>query len=250
MKIRWGGAALPLLVLLAGAEPAPLAAQHVPAAGADRTREEMLWIGVGAALVGSVLLDTSLRTDGHGSLAPVSEMLNPLGRPQLSVPALGAVYLAGKLADRPALSSAAIDVGAGLLAAGVANGTFKFLVGRQRPSDEGDGDGDEFRPLNLADGWQSFPSGHTTVAFSLAAAISEEAREPWVTVLTYGTASAVGWSRVYDDRHWTSDVVAGALVGALVGRETVRWLHARRAAGAGPTLAVTPDGLAVVVPAF
>jgi membrane-associated phospholipid phosphatase len=88
------------------------------------------------------------------------------------------------------------------------------------------------------------------VAFSLAAAISEEAREPWVTVLTYGTASAVGWSRVYDDRHWTSDVVAGALVGALVGRETVRWLHARRAAGAGPTLAVTPDGLAVVVPAF
>lgn len=240
-----------LLVVLTVTQPAILAAQVAPEPPPAPAHEEAVWIGMGAAVAGSFLLDTSLRTDGNGSLSPLSEMLNPLGRPQLSVPALGAVYLAGRLAERPALSSAAVDIGAGLLAAGVANGAVKFLVGRQRPSDEGDGDADEFRPFNLADGWQSFPSGHTTVVFSLAAAISEEAHEPWVTVLTYGTASAVGWSRVYDDRHWSSDVVGGALIGAIIGGETVRWLHRRRAAGeVGPTLAVTPAGVAVVVPAF
>ena len=50
-----------------------------------------------------------------------------------------------------------------------------------------------------------------------------------MTAATYGTAALVGWSRVYEYRHWTSDVVGGALVGIATSRWTIRTLHARRA---------------------
>jgi len=68
-----------------------------------------------------------------------------------------------------------------------------------------------------------------SASFSLAASISDEARKPWVTALTYGTASLVAWSRVYEDRHWTSDVAGGALIGIAASRYTIHRLHARRA---------------------
>jgi undecaprenyl-diphosphatase len=59
----------------------------------------------------------------------------------------------------------------------------------------------------------------------MATAIREETENPWVSVLAYGTASVVGWSPVRAKRHWTSDVVAGAIVGTTVTQATMRWLH-------------------------
>jgi membrane-associated phospholipid phosphatase len=96
--------------------------------------------------------------------------------------------------------------------------------------------------------WQSFPSGHALVTFSLAAALAEEARTPWVTVLAYGGAAAVGWSRIYDDKHWTSDVAAGALIGIVAGRGAVRLLHRGRDDGDPPSVAVGPGMVAVRIP--
>jgi undecaprenyl-diphosphatase len=78
-----------------------------------------------------------------------------------------------------------------------------------------------------------------------------------VRALTYGGAALVGWSRVYDGRHWTSDVVAGALTGAATSRWTVRMLHARRTAsqssedaaprGSPVTIAPLPGGVMVSI---
>ena len=85
------------------------------------------------------------------------------------------------------------------------------------------------------------------VAFSLASAVAEEARTPWVSALAYGGAAAVAWSRVYEDKHWTSDVAAGALIGILAGRGTVRLLH-RASSADPPTLAVGPGMVAVRIP--
>jgi membrane-associated phospholipid phosphatase len=88
--------------------------------------------------------------------------------------------------------------------------------------------------------------------------VSEEARRPWVTVATYGTAGAVAWSRVYEDKHWTSDVVAGSLVGIVAGRGTVAYLHRRAerraggdgdGAGSGARVSLLPGGVAVSIPA-
>lgn len=74
-----------------------------------------------------------------------------------------------------------------------------------------------------------------------------------MTAATYGAASLVGWSRVYEDRHWTSDVVGGALLGIATSRWTVRRLHARHAsedgelAADGVAISPLPGGVMVII---
>ena len=63
-------------------------------------------------------------------------------------------------------------------------------------------------------GGQSFPSGHTSIAFAGAEFIRKEYGWGW-GVPSYLAASYVGWSRVETKNHWTSDVLAGAAIGIL-----------------------------------
>ncbi len=41
----------------------------------------------------------------------------------------------------------------------------------------------------------------------------------------YGGASLVALSRMYDDKHWASDVIVGAMIGQFAGRKVVRYHH-------------------------
>lgn len=63
----------------------------------------------------------------------------------------------------------------------------------------------------------SFPSGHTAIAFCGAELVRQE-YGTWYGVAAYTVATAVGVARVYNDRHWLSDVLAGAGVGVLSAR--------------------------------
>ncbi len=66
-------------------------------------------------------------------------------------------------------------------------------------------------------GANSFPSGHTTTAFAAAEFLREEYKDqsPWYGIAGYGAAAATGILRLYNNRHWVSDVVAGAGFGVL-----------------------------------
>ncbi|MDR1054334.1 MAG: phosphatase PAP2 family protein [Prevotellaceae bacterium] len=63
----------------------------------------------------------------------------------------------------------------------------------------------------------SFPSGHTATAFVVAEFLHQEYgdKSVWISISGYGIASLVGIARVYNNRHWVSDVVAGAGIGIL-----------------------------------
>lgn len=230
-----------LLSMGFGALPCPVRAQEIVSG-----REA----AAGAAMMaGALLLDRAL--DGvvpHGggvSLEPLSDALNYGGRPQYAAALLGGTWIVGELAGRGEVADAALHVGAALAAGGVLNGALKYSIGRERPS--ATANPHRFRPFAGQNRWQSFPSGHTVVAFSLASAVSEEARRPWVTALAYGGAAAVAWSRVYEDKHWASDVAAGALIGIVAGRGTVRLLH-RGGDGAAPAVAIAPGLVAIRIP--
>lgn len=58
----------------------------------------------------------------------------------------------------------------------------------------------------------SFPSGHTATAFASAEFLSQEYRDisPWIGYAGYAVATATGVFRLYNNKHWVSDVVAGA----------------------------------------
>ncbi len=61
----------------------------------------------------------------------------------------------------------------------------------------------------------SFPSGHTATAFCLAHMLHKEYgwRYPLVSLTGYTLASFTGLSRILNNRHWGTDVLAGALIG-------------------------------------
>lgn len=58
----------------------------------------------------------------------------------------------------------------------------------------------------------SFPSGHTASAFAAAEFLNQEYRDvsPWIGYAGYTVATATGAMRLYNNKHWVSDVVAGA----------------------------------------
>ncbi|WP_165903957.1 phosphatase PAP2 family protein [Hymenobacter gummosus] len=63
----------------------------------------------------------------------------------------------------------------------------------------------------------SFPSGHTAQAFLAASIVHTEFRDKsqWYGIGAYTIATGVGALRMLNNRHWQSDVVAGAGVGIL-----------------------------------
>ncbi|TDH21399.1 phosphatase PAP2 family protein [Segetibacter sp. 3557_3] len=112
----------------------------------------------------------------------------------------------------------------------------KFLSGRTRPAFYATGE--EPRPRFLgpfakaardAPGgrlYGSFPSGHTTVAFAAATVFALEYRnKPIVPVIAYSAASLIGLSRIFENKHWATDVLAGAAIGFLAGRNVVNNYH-------------------------
>ncbi|WP_426479322.1 phosphatase PAP2 family protein [Chryseobacterium sp. CBSDS_008] len=64
---------------------------------------------------------------------------------------------------------------------------------------------------------QSFPSGHTTLAFASAEFLRREYWHvsPWIGIAGYAVATGTGILRMYNNKHWLGDVAAGAGVGIL-----------------------------------
>jgi PAP2 superfamily len=91
----------------------------------------------------------------------------------------------------------------------------KELTHRARP-ETGEGNFAWYGPFHGQEN-KSFFSGHTSLSFSTATMIYlYTGRKWWVGALSYGTAAAVGISRMQQQKHWASDVVAGALIGTSV----------------------------------
>jgi len=165
----------------------------------------------------------------HNDFNVLSEKVRYLGDGLVVVPLFGAAYAYGAAGGGTKLQSAAL-VG---LESYVVSGAFatlvKFSVHRPRPKTGGSyqssGNQNFFSTRNL-----SFPSGHSTSAFSSARVISwyfgDRGAAPYIS---YGIASLVAWSRVNDREHWASDVVVGSMLGYFTADKIISLNEARRA---------------------
>jgi membrane-associated phospholipid phosphatase len=74
--------------------------------------------------------------------------------------------------------------------------------------------------------YNSFPSGHTAEAFASAEFMRQEYKDvsPWYGVAGYAMATATGMLRMYNNRHWLSDVVTGAGIG-IASTRLAYWLY-------------------------
>ena len=72
----------------------------------------------------------------------------------------------------------------------------------------------------------SFPSGHTAAAFATAEFLRQEYKDvsPWYGVAGYSMAVMTGYLRMYNNRHWMGDVVAGAGIG-IISTRLAYWIY-------------------------
>jgi membrane-associated phospholipid phosphatase len=167
----------------------------------------------------------------------------------------GTMYLVGRLSKDDRLADLGLHGTEALVAGELVAGVIKGTVGRQRPSVRPrDANSYQlFRGFRQDDSYRSFPSGHTTSAFAAAAAVTSEASRWWpgsrwiIGPALYGGAALTGVSRMYNNRHWASDVLVGAGIGTFAGLKVVRYQHTHpgnrvdRWLLAG-TIVPTPDG--------
>ena len=101
-------------------------------------------------------------------------------------------------------------------------------VGRRRRPDRAGAEVPAARQVDLP-GSRSFPSGHTASAVAFAAGVSRVL--PAAGVPLHSLAAAVGYSRVHTGVHYPGDVIAGALLGAMVADVTAASVSRRLGAG-------------------
>lgn len=155
----------------------------------------------------------NLQAHGSASTRNFANRIRPIGT-WGGLAAMGVLFGVGELSGNADLAATGADgIEASIFSAGVIDSALKEVVGRSRPN--GGGDSDTGRLLS---GAQSFPSGEATEAFTLAAVVSSHTDSLPLQGLSWGLAGLVGWERMQLDAHWASDVVAGALIGIVVGK--------------------------------
>jgi membrane-associated phospholipid phosphatase len=111
--------------------------------------------------------------------------------------------------------------------AGLVDVVMKSMTRRLRPSDIAPG-GDFTHTFygykgGAISGSTSFPSGHAITAFAVASVVAHRYhRKRWVPWVAYSLASTVAFSRVTLRAHFPSDVLAGGVLGFVIGRQVER----------------------------
>jgi len=138
-----------------------------------------------------------------------------------TVPALGAAYLVGEGTRDARLRRASLDAVESLAISGLFVTAIKVTAGRDRPY-VGNGRGSWTGP-SASNPHNSFPSGHSSDAFSVATVFATEYGDvPGVAPAAYALAALTAVSRVYNDQHWTSDVLIGGALGYFTAKSVAR----------------------------
>ena len=177
--------------------------------------------GVVAATGLSLFIDDSVADfyDKHRfeSLRNTSFATTDFGDYKWQVPIISGFYIGGVAFGSITMRKIAADATEASVIAGlIINPAICYMTGRALPS-SGESPS-HFRPFT----WHrySFPSGHTSAAFALASVLDVDLRSTfgyWHTPFVYAMALGVANSRLYDRKHYLSDVIFGGAIGWSIG---------------------------------
>ncbi|MBF0568532.1 MAG: phosphatase PAP2 family protein [Nitrospirae bacterium] len=159
----------------------------------------------------------------HGTLNIILRKIDPIcnflyhGATQITAAFI--LFITGKYLYRPLYRVGRMFFYT-LCASGLTVQIIKHLVGRARPRIT-----DSFIAIgpSLHVDYDSFPSGHTALAFSIACILSSYFKR--YSVIFYSFAVLAGFDRVKAGSHFPSDVIAGAFVGMAVTKLLSPWLR-------------------------
>ena len=156
------------------------------------------------------------------TMTHITNQVEPFGN-AYSPYIVGGMYVAGVIAGDRKLENAGLMSAKSLLISTLIYTTTKSIVRRGRPT-YFDSPVDFNRPFTMDKQHTSFPSGHMNTVTTVATALAEiyGPAHPWVPWVTYSVAIMTGATRLYQIRHWSSDVWVGASLGYFVTKSIFR----------------------------
>ena len=185
--------------------------------------------GALAFLDGPIQREATLLVKKNPDSKKISKTITDFGG-SYEVAALAAFGAGGAIFKNRKMQTVTMLSAQAYITSSVLTNVVKVLTGRTRPSyyaEDVKAKATFLGPFSKETGSNgSFPSGHTTVAFAVATVFAlEYSNKPWIPILAYSSDSLIGLSRIYENKHWATDVFVGALVGFLSGRTAVKNYH-------------------------
>jgi membrane-associated phospholipid phosphatase len=171
-------------------------------------------------------------SNGYGDVADVTGYILPA----VVAPAVWLTGLA--FGDREATGAGSAAVQA-LVFTVVTVSVLKIGVGREYPP----ADAHTFTPFqSWTPPFPAWPSGHSSSTTSIVAALTGYygSDKLWIPLVGYPIGFAIDFGMLLGDQHWTSDLIAGAVIGQCIGWSVGRAFRARAHGEAPPKVSLVP----------
>lgn len=146
-------------------------------------------------------------------------IFEPFGNGKITLAVIGGLYIGGRIAKDKRLAGTSLTAAKAFVISSVCTQVIKQIAHRHRPFQDAIPDHTNWDGPFSSSSYTSFASGHSDAAFSLATVFAMEySNTIWVPVLAYTLATGTAVSRVYDNKHWASDVIIGSALGFVTGR--------------------------------
>ncbi|MEX0273831.1 MAG: phosphatase PAP2 family protein [Flavobacteriaceae bacterium] len=149
-----------------------------------------------------------------------------IGSPENNFMLTGGVYLTGLISKNEKLRRTGVLLVSSAASAGLLQTVLKSVVGRARPLSGHTKD--TFKPFSKGEAlFESFPSGHAILAFTNAYAVGKQFENKWVKAGIYTVGLVPGISRIWEGKHWLSDVVFSWAISIFTVEAIDRYLDRR-----------------------
>lgn len=190
---------------------------------------DLTMAGIIIAMTGaSFSLDKKIRNDvlakQNNNQTRITDWGEKFGRPVYATILSGLLYSSGLLFKEKHLRETGQILAEAMICTGLYTQLLKISLGRARPyKDEGNLE-IELLEFEFDSSENSLPSGHTSIAFTVATVLSERIDNIYASMALYSFASLTAYQRIYSDVHWLSDTILGAALGTVIGLKLVK-LH-------------------------
>jgi membrane-associated phospholipid phosphatase len=233
---QFGGA---LILVCCSVQPAFAQSDSIPRHRMFSWRDAAILEAFAIATVATAPLDTRIAeqlqnpsVQERNGMRKAADFVRTVADPGSFVIGAG-LYAYGRIAKNARAADLGLHGTEALLIGAQVGNLMKDIVGRARPYVDVTRPHDYkwFRGFRGGGDYRSFPSGHAIAAFAAASAVTSETKRWWphsvyfIGPIMYGGAAAVGWSRMFENKHWASDVITGAAIGTFAGLKVVDWHH-------------------------
>lgn len=177
-------------------------------------------IGTYLFMIGDQPIHNWISHYGTAKEIPIMKFGTFYGQPTTTQVSALSIFSLGLLFDNKEATQIGLEIYESYFIANNITSIIKRIFGRDRPY-ENNGPY-HFNPFPQRNNpINSFPSGHSTLAFSLSSVLAAHTDKVWLKAIIFTPAVITAVSRVYHNVHWFSDVAMGGVIGYMIGNYLV-----------------------------